>query len=454
MYHSKGVNVSETTYAFVILPVMKSQSSTLKSTPSKRLPFTSVTQALNSILESAIALKASTIHVEPRDHEVAVRFRIAGELRQQTKLPKRKQEALVSHAKLLAGLEVDETLAPQSGEGEFRFKNKLWRLEVSTLPIREGEKVLISLKNSTSQSVTLESLGLWGEAHTKLCQAMLEPRGLVLLSGPAGTDVMATSYALLESLNAGRLNVATIEEVPSRSLKDINQTRVNFKAGTTVTVGLQALLRQDPNVVLVSELYDAQTSELVLQAAQSQCLILARLTSTDAVQALRKLSALSTQPHMVAATTRVVVSQRKIRQLCSVCRIAFKPTTDELKLIKQLCGVKNDDLSTINELEIQAKQAGLGAELTDLSSTKQAVNRLYRASNDGCKSCGGSGYSASYNLFEVLELTTELQQLVARQSDRLLQAVKKSEVVTLQLDCLIKALRGQVSLDDLTLVLA
>src|SRR5258706_5749723 len=290
-------------------------------------------QTVNLLIEYAINAGASDIHVEPREDFVLIRYRIDGLLREVNKLPKRMLNAVVSRIKILSNLKIDEHRAPQDGRFKVALGGGLYALRVSTLPVADGEKVVMRILNESSKAASFDQLGFWGYALDTLKHAIVQPHGMILVTGPTGSGKSTTLFSVLTMLNTPNVNISTVEDPVEYRIPGVNQTQVNPIAGMTFTNGLRALLRQDPNIIMVGEIRDGEPAQLGVQAALTGHLVFSTLHTNNAATCLPRLLEMGIEPFLIASTVRAVVGQRLVRRLCNDCKEAYAP--DEVKL-KQL----------------------------------------------------------------------------------------------------------------------
>lgn len=424
-----------------------------------------IAQTVNLIIEYGIKAGASDIHIEPREGFVVVRYRIDGLLREANKLPRKVLGALVSRIKILSNLKIDEHRAPQDGRFKIETAGKVYALRVSTLPIVDGEKVVMRILDESSKPATFEELGFWGAALETLKHAIVQPHGMVLVTGPTGSGKSTTLFSVLNMLNTPNVNISTVEDPVEYRVQGANQTQVNPQAGMTFANGLRALLRQDPNIIMVGEIRDGETADLGIQAALTGHLVFSTLHTNNAATCLPRLLDMGLEPFLIASTMRVVVGQRLVRRLCVDCREEFAPDADLLKeLEKSLQLEANGGIKRIHELEEAALKGGIGSGATGkskvnteaLSTTPTAINRLFKAHDDGCDSCNHSGYRGRIGIYEVLSNSEAIQKLIVGNStSETIQAEAiKEGMLTMQLDGFIKALRGQTTLEEIMRVTA
>jgi type IV pilus assembly protein PilB len=422
-----------------------------------------IAKTVSLIVEYGIKAGASDIHIEPRENFVVVRYRIDGLLREANKLPRKVLGALVSRIKILADLKIDEHRAPQDGRFKMSASGQTFALRVSTLPIIDGEKVVMRILNESSKPATLAELGFWGQGLTTLEQAIVQPHGMVLVTGPTGSGKSTTLFSVLSMLNTPNVNISTVEDPVEYRIQGVNQTQVNPLAGMTFEGGLRALLRQDPNVIMVGEMRDKQTADLGVQAALTGHLVFTTLHTNNAATCLPRLLDMGVEPFLIASTVRAVVGQRLVRRLCMECREVSKPDEVTLKQIqKTFVSADSGGMKRINELEKAALEAGIGkggkAKISSdaLSSTETGITTLYKAHADGCASCNHTGYKGRVGIYEVMENSTAVQSLIVGNvtSEKLNTTAMEQGMINMQLDGFIKALRGQTSIEEILRVTA
>lgn len=412
-----------------------------------------VAQTVNLILEYAIRANASDIHIEPRDDYLQVRCRIDGVLKEANRLPRNVMNALVSRIKILSNLKIDERRVPQDGRFKITVAGKKYALRVSTLPISEGEKVVMRILDENNHALTLEQLGYWGFSLKSINEALVQPHGMILVTGPTGSGKSTSLFSALTILNKPDVNISTVEDPVEYKIVGANQTQVNPAAGMTFVAGLRALLRQDPNIIMVGEIRDGETANLGVQAALTGHLVFSTLHTNNAATCLPRLLDMGIEPFLIASTVRVVVGQRLVRRLCPVCKETYEPAKEEIDSIFDMFGIKDaGEMKTMNALESQAAKQGIGDDIgEDLSSTESTIKRLYRPKVGGCDECGHAGYKGRMGIYETLANSNEIQKLIvanATSTDIQRQAVREG-MMTMQVDGFIKALRGQTSIEEI-----
>ena len=283
-------------------------------------------QQLDALLQRAMELAASDIHVEPGAESFRVRFRIDGRLQMVAKPPLAMRDAMVSRIKVLARMDIAEKRLPQDGRMQYPYKNQTVDVRVSSLPTVHGEKMVLRLLNFHQERPTLAGLGFEAEDEDLLIKAISRPHGMVLVTGPTGSGKTLSLYSCLERINREDLNLSCVEDPCEIYLPCANQVSIHERAGLTFASALRALLRQDPDVIMVGEIRDAETAEIAIQAAHTGHLVLSTLHTNDAPSTLERLRHMGVAPFQVASSVHLVVAQRLVRRLCVHCK---KPSTDE-----------------------------------------------------------------------------------------------------------------------------
>lgn len=390
-----------------------------------------VAKTVNLLIEYAIQAGASDIHVEPRENTLQVRYRIDGVLHEANTLPRKIMPALVSRIKILANLKIDEHRKPQDGRMKIVDNDNIVAVRVSTLPTMDGEKVVMRLLDESSRALTLEELGFNHTALTRMQRAMSQPHGMILVTGPTGSGKSTTLYSVLSALNTPEVNISTVEDPVEYRIAGVNQTQVNPKAGMTFASGLRALLRQDPNIIMVGEIRDNETADLAIQAALTGHLVLSTLHTNNAATSLPRLLDMGAEPFLIASTVRAVVGQRLVRKLCQKCRIAYQPSGEELAEMK--------------------KEFDLAQALSQLTDKVSESNLKLWKTGPGCDACNDSGYKGRIGIYEVLEESEAIGKLILEHgtSDALEEQAIKGGMVTMQNDGLSKVVAGLTSVEEI-----
>ena len=410
-----------------------------------------IAQTVNLLLEYAIRSHASDVHIEPRENFVQVRYRIDGVLREVNRLPRNTLSALVSRIKILSNLKIDERRVPQDGRFKIKVGARQYALRVSTLPVADGEKTVMRILDESDQAVSLESLGYWGESAIRIRSAITEPHGMILICGPTGSGKSTSLFSILSILNTPEVNISTIEDPVEYKIPGVNQTQTNSKAGMTFANGLRALLRQDPNIIMIGEIRDPETADLAVQAALTGHLVLTTLHTNNAATCLPRLLDMDIEPFLIASTVKVVVGQRLTRRLNHKTRQSYAPTKEEQEMIIRMFNLKpGQDFKYIHELEKRAMAEGVGGD-TPLGTDENGIVQLWRADEKDNDNGALNGYIGRVGVYEVLPNSVNIQKLItANATNTQIQEQAIAEgMITMQADGLIKALRGETTIDEL-----
>jgi type II secretory ATPase GspE/PulE/Tfp pilus assembly ATPase PilB-like protein len=379
-------------------------------------------------------------------------------LKEANKLPLKMLGSVISRIKILSNLKIDEHRAPQDGRFKMEIGGTVYALRVSTMPVLNGEKAAIRILNESTKPADLKELGFWGSSLQNLNHAILQPHGMVLVTGPTGSGKSTTLFSILSKLNTPSINISTIEDPIEYHIAGANQTQVNVKASMTFANGLRALLRQDPNIIMVGEIRDTETADLAIQAALTGHLVFSTLHTNNAATGLPRLLDMNVEPFLIASTTRVIVGQRLVRKVCSYCSESYQPDGDTLIKIGTAFNLKKTGgIEAIHALETVAAKDGIGTSpdqnsqpVNDLSTTPSTINRLWKANDDGCDECNHTGYRGRMGIYEVLANSDNIQKMVVANatSEAIEQTAIKEGMITMQIDGFIKALRGLTTIEE------
>ena len=336
-----------------------------------------IIRLLNAIFTEALNRKASDVHIESFEQRMSVRLRIDGVLQEVLRPSRHIAPLLVSRVKVMARLDIAEKRLPQDGRLSLRMAGRSLDVRVSTIPSMHGERVVLRLLDKQSNQLSLSQLGMPADTESRLRDVLAQPNGILLVTGPTGSGKTTTLYAGLTHLNDRQRNILTVEDPVEYALDGIGQTQVNAKTGMTFARGLRAILRQDPDIVMVGEIRDAETAQIAVQASLTGHLVLSTLHTNSAVGAISRLVDIGIEPFLLAATLKGVLAQRLIRQLCPHCKCAV----------------------TLSESDA----AALGAP---------AVARQTAFQAGGCAQCNHSGYSGRKGLYELLAITPDIRQMI------------------------------------------
>jgi type IV pilus assembly protein PilB len=382
-----------------------------------------VVRLVNSILYDAVQMRASDIHIEPQQGTILVRYRVDGLLREVMTLPRSAGAGLVSRVKIISGLDIAERRVPQDGRVRLPIGSGAVDARVSTLPSVHGEKIVIRLLANADSVAPLEKIGLAGRQIDDVLAALQSPQGLILITGPTGSGKTNTLYSAIHEIRSPECNIVTLEDPVEIQLPGITQVHVNQRTGLTFSRGLRAILRQDPDVVLVGEVRDAETAELALHAAMTGHLVLTTLHTNDALSSMTRLVDIGVEPFLVASSVSLVVAQRLVRKPCSSCA---EPYTPDPKVL-----------------------AKLGLTPGDLEGGSPMKGR-------GCNDCGDTGYRGRTGVFEVVPVTSSLRAALGRgASERDLEAIARDQgILSLRRAAIDKAISGETTFDEVLRVSA
>lgn len=395
-----------------------------------------IVEIVKKILEHAIKLRASDIHIEPEENITRIRYRIDGILEEKLTLDKKYQASLVSRIKILSGMKIDEKRVPQDGRFNFSADGEEVDLRISSLPTVFGEKVVMRLLKKSGKAPTLTELGLRGRALKNLEQAVTIPHGIILITGPTGSGKTTTLYAMLTKINTPRVNIVTLEDPVEYQIKGINQVQANPQAGLTFASGLRSFLRQDPNIIMVGEIRDEETAALAVQASLTGHLVFSTIHTNSAAGALPRLLDMKVEPFLLSSSMTAAVGQRVLRKVCDKCRVAYVPEAAVVNDIKTVLGSLYDGFIKSNP-EKSAEAQKKGVEIL-----------LYKG--DGCEKCGHSGYFGRIGIFEVLIVNEKIARLIMERADA--GTVEKQSIadgmITLKQDGYLKVLEGISTIEE------
>ncbi|MCS6789062.1 MAG: GspE/PulE family protein [Patescibacteria group bacterium] len=343
---------------------------------------------VDNIISYASSLRASDIHIEILEDVTMVRYRIDGILYEIMRIPKAIHNAIVARIKVLAGLKIDEHMRPQDGRFRYKSANQLIDVRVSIMPTFYGEKAEMRLLEATQKPLSLEEVGLMNHNLKVVEDNLKKTYGMILVCGPTGSGKTTTLYALMNILNKPNINICTIEDPIEYNMRYVNQSQINPEAGITFASGLRALLRQDPNIIMVGEIRDSETAEIAVQAALTGHLILSSLHTNDAPTAIPRLIDLKIPNYLVSSVLNLVIAQRLVRRICSGCIYSYDLTESEKNIIID-----------------QFKEIGI-------LNPEQKIPRLaFRGK--GCDMCNGSGYRGRIGIFETFENTDNVKKIIS-----------------------------------------
>lgn len=388
-----------------------------------------VSRIVSVILRHAVDGNASDIHIEPFGETTRVRYRVDGVLRTSLTLPKYIHSSIVSRIKVLSAMKLDETRIPQDGRITEKFGEKTIEFRVSTLPLTDNEKVVLRVLDTNKGVPTLEQLGFRIQYVTEIKREIQKPHGMFLITGPTGSGKSTTLFTVMSMRNEEKVNISTLEDPVEYEVKGVNQSQVRPEVGFTFAAGLRALLRQDPNIIMVGEIRDGETGELAVHAALTGHLIFSTLHTNDAFGVVPRLIDMHVEPFLLAATINVAIAQRLARKICERCKapVTLPPEVEE-KMRKDL-----------EEIPDSYK--------THLDLTKVPLTVF---KGRGCLRCGDTGYVGRVAVAELILYTDEMRQLITKgfPLDEVRLSAKRQHMITLKQDGLLKALEGFTTIEE------
>ncbi|MCX5923874.1 MAG: type II secretion system ATPase GspE [Candidatus Dependentiae bacterium] len=378
---------------------------------------TPVVKLVNHILFQAVKREASDIHIEPYEKEVRVRYRVDGVMFSALNPPKRIQSALISRIKIMANLNIAEKRKPQDGRIEIKAAGKEIDIRVSVLPVIYGERVVMRLLDKSKTFVKLETLGFSPRDFSVLEHAISQPNGIVLVSGPTGSGKTTTLYSILSRVNSPEVNLVTVEDPVEYQISGINQVQVNEKIGLTFAAALRSILRQDPDIIMIGEARDTETVQIAIQASLTGHLVFSTIHTNNAPATITRLIDMGIEPFLIASSVTAILAQRLVRRLCESCKRKYIP-----------------DQSSLTALGITPEQA-------------QKIT-FYEAV--GCPKCMNSGYAGRLPIFEIMQMTPGIAQLVVQRADSLKikeQALKDGMTLLLH-DGILKIEAGITTIEE------
>ncbi|OGB83961.1 type II secretion system protein GspE [candidate division TM6 bacterium RIFCSPHIGHO2_12_FULL_32_22] len=376
-----------------------------------------IIKLVNQIIFQAYKREASDIHIEPFEKEIRVRFRIDGVLHEVFTPPKRLQGALVSRIKIMSNLNIAEKRIPQDGRIQIKIADKNIDIRVSVLPSAFGEKIVLRLLDKSKNFSSLKDIGLSAHDYTVLMNAISQPNGIVLVSGPTGSGKTSTLYSILNKLNSPEVSIVTVEDPIEYQMAGISQVQVNDKVGLTFAVALRAILRQDPDIIMIGETRDQETAQIAIQSALTGHLVLSTIHTNSAAVTITRLIDMGIEPFLIASSVTLVIAQRLVRKLCQNCKVKYKPDPAVLK---------------------------------SLGLTEKEAENITFYKPEGCKECSDTGYKGRLAIFEMMPMSNEIAKLTVQRADaKVIQdaAVKEGMTLLVQ-DGLDKIKEGLTSVDE------
>ena len=376
---------------------------------------TRIVELVDSIISQSQKYGCSDIHIEPRENDIRVRFRIDGRLQDFQSLPNNIHTAMVSRLKIMANMDIAETRKPQDGRILFNSNKGRLDLRISTYPTLYGEKTVLRLLNISEALHSFSGLGFESDCEERFNSMLIGGEGIVLVSGPTGSGKTTTLYSTLNKLEAPDVNIVTVEDPIEYDLENINQAQINPKSGVTFASALRSILRQDPDVIMVGEVRDEETVELGIRAALTGHLVFSTIHTNDAASGFTRLLNWNVEPFLIASTVKGILAQRLVRRICPECREIYEPTQKELKMI------------------------GLGP--------KDSIKTF---KGKGCLSCRNTGFRGRIGIYELLLMDRQISELVLNQEPgyKIREQARKNGMATLLEDGILKIQRGDTTLSE------
>lgn len=411
-----------------------------------------VVKLLNNILRDAVQKGASDIHFECFEHELRVRYRIDGALQEIMKPPAKMKAALISRFKIMASLNIAERRVPQDGRIKLKVGNKVIDFRVSTLPTLFGEKVVLRILDKGNLALDLETFGIEPRAEREFMEAISNPYGMVLVTGPTGSGKTTTLYSALSKINTIDTNIMTAEDPVEYNLFGINQVQVRTEIGMSFAAALKAFLRQDPNIIMLGEIRDLETGGIAIKAALTGHLVMSTLHTNSAPETLTRLLDMGLEPFNVASALNVILAQRLVRRVCSKCKVKYEPDDAELLGAKVTRDTTMRDLRFTEEAlrDARAKATKEAAPHLEHLSLDTRIGELPFFKGRGCDACNGTGLKGRQGLYEVMFMTNHIKKLVVQNADSQVlkdEAIKEG-MLTLRMDGWLKVLKGLTTLEQ------
>ncbi|HEY1085996.1 MAG TPA: ATPase, T2SS/T4P/T4SS family [Candidatus Saccharimonadales bacterium] len=405
-----------------------------------------ISRALSTILEYAVKSRASDVHIEPLETALKIRCRVDGVLREVMQLPKSIEPALVSRIKILSNLKIDEHRTPQDGQFAIHVADKDVDLRIAISPVVWGEQVVIRLLDKSGNSFDLEQMGYAGRALRTIRKGVKRPNGMILTSGPTGSGKSTSLYALIKEIKDDSVNIVTLEDPVEYKMQGVNQIQVNAEVGLTFASGLRSILRQDPDIVMVGEIRDAETANLAVQAALTGHLVFSTLHTNSAAGVLPRLLDMGIEPFLIASTVNTIIGQRLVRRVAPK-RDAYNSTPIETQNITTTVG------GILPKTKEQVAQISQDLGYKDLPLAGQNAYTLVKGKDTPQTP---RGYSGRAGLYEVMDVTEEIQNLIVKRatSAEIQRQAIAQGMVTMRQDGYLKALGGVTTLEEVNRVAA
>jgi len=388
-----------------------------------------IVSILDSIIENAVVMNASDIHFEPLPKKLMVRYRVDGIMQEILSLPKDISPILIARVKILSGMQIDEHRVPQDGRFHYNLEEgSKVDIRVNIMPVLNGEKVEVRLLKSSAKPLSLVDLGINESLEKVILAEVKKPHGMILVTGPTGHGKTTTLYSILHILNTPKVNITTIEDPIEYEVASINQTQVNMKAGVTFANGLRALLRQNPDIIMIGEIRDNETADIAVHSALTGHLVLSSLHTNDAPSAIPRMIDMGTMPFLLSSTLNLVIAQRLVRKICTSC-------------------VESCKLTALQKEAVTRQLTAFG------SSAKKKARLIPKEAyhGKGCKVCEGTGFSGQIGIFEIMVVNDAIRSLITESvpAGQIRKAAVAAGMVSMFEDGLEKVQRGLTTVDEI-----
>jgi type IV pilus assembly protein PilB len=411
-----------------------------------------VVKLINAILTDAVKRGASDIHFECFEHELRVRYRIDGALIEVMKPPLKMRAALISRFKIMASLNIAERRVPQDGRIKLKMGKKVIDYRVSTLPTLFGEKVVLRILDKGNLTLELEKFGIEPRAERELMEAVANPYGMVLVTGPTGSGKTTTLYSALSKVNNIDVNIMTAEDPVEYNLFGINQVLVRTEIGMSFAAALKAFLRQDPNIIMVGEIRDLETGGIAVKAALTGHLVMSTLHTNSAPETVTRLLDMGLEAFNVASALNLVLAQRLVRRICPACKVKYTPEALELAGAKVTAATTLREMRFTDEALAGAKMRATrdAAPFLETLSLDTAIGDLPFFRGRGCDQCGGTGLKGRQGLYEVMFMTPKLRKLILANvgAGEIKEGAIDEGMLTLRMDGWLKVMKGITTLEQ------
>jgi len=387
-----------------------------------------IIKIVDLLVDYAYENKASDIHIEPLDKNTQVRFRIDGVLHNVVSLPKNIHEAVITRIKILSKLRTDEHFSAQDGKFRVKSDSEKFDVRVSIVPVTNGENAVMRILSEKARKLSLEDLGLLPRNLKKVRDAIKRPYGMILATGPTGSGKTTSLYSILKILNKPEINICTIEDPVEYDIEGISQIQVNSKTGLTFAKGLRSIVRQDPDIIMVGEIRDKETAGIAVNSAMTGHLVLSSMHANTAATNIPRLMDMGIEPFLTASSINIIIAQRLVRKICTKCRESKEYTQDD------------------------ASKLGLSKELIKKYFKKKKIRAYF---GKGCKACVSTGYSGRIGIFETLEMTEKIKELIMAKSsaDEIEGRAVKDGMTTMIEDGMDKVLNGTTTIEEVVRVI-